>query len=353
MNDLGRPDAWLLRFRWILPLILLPLAILAAFQADETVIRLGRSLHEGWEAFCLVLALCGLLVRALAVGFEHRSAGRRIEDGKLPSTGVYSIVRYPLYLGTYISLLGLSLLPGAAWFVLATSAVFFVWYGRIVNQTELALQQRFGNAYREWAARIPMFVPNPFLWERPRAAFSLLSALRRERDEFYFVIAGFVGLELACDLLGERVSFRQWLREDLHWALLLLTGTLLYLTFRSLRPHAEGMADDGTIGAEASALLAAGIPDHGPAPVDALGPITRGLRVDGRVRSVDMLENLLSGGNLDKILLATLTAADLRPGERSSMSDAAPACLPPSLRRSCRTAAIRSARSSASTQRPA
>src|SRR5918998_6740885 len=43
---------------------------------------------------------------------------------------------------------------------------------------------------------------------------------------------------------------------------------------------------------------------------------TRGIRVDGRVRSVDILENLLSLGRQDAILRATLDAAELRPGER-------------------------------------
>ena len=43
---------------------------------------------------------------------------------------------------------------------------------------------------------------------------------------------------------------------------------------------------------------------------------TRGIRVDGRLRSVDLLENLLSLGRQEAILRATLEAAEFRPGER-------------------------------------
>jgi ubiquinone/menaquinone biosynthesis C-methylase UbiE len=45
-------------------------------------------------------------------------------------------------------------------------------------------------------------------------------------------------------------------------------------------------------------------------------PATRGLRVDGRVQLVDMLENLISLGRRRAILAATLEAGDLRPGDR-------------------------------------
>jgi ubiquinone/menaquinone biosynthesis C-methylase UbiE len=50
--------------------------------------------------------------------------------------------------------------------------------------------------------------------------------------------------------------------------------------------------------------------------VDAIGPSTRGLRVDGRAGFVDLLENLLSLGRRRRILEATLEAAELRAGDR-------------------------------------
>ncbi len=298
-NELG-PDTWLFRFRWFVPLLLVPLAILAALQADTTGVHLGRSLNNGWEILCLLIVLGGLAIRALAVGFSPGAHGRAA-DSELPSRGIYSIVRYPLFLGTYISLLGVSLLPGAIWFVLVMSALFFIWYGRLVQQTETALAQRFGDAYRQWAARIPMFVPNPMLWRRPGGSFSLSRVLQRERNDFYFLVAGFVGLELACDILGEHQPVRQWLREDAHWVLLLVIATLLYGAIRLLSPRSEALA------------VAPAAAPHGGY---ARGPATRGLRVDGRVRAVDTLENMLSGGNLEGILHATLAAAELRSGDR-------------------------------------
>lgn len=46
------------------------------------------------------------------------------------------------------------------------------------------------------------------------------------------------------------------------------------------------------------------------------GPRTRGIRVDGRIQWVDLLEDCLSFGHRKRILEATLDAGDLRPGDR-------------------------------------
>ena len=46
------------------------------------------------------------------------------------------------------------------------------------------------------------------------------------------------------------------------------------------------------------------------------GPRTRGVRVDGRANLVDALENMLSLGRRRAILAATLSAAELHPGDR-------------------------------------
>ena len=292
-DELRHDSTWLLRYRWIMPLALLPLAILAAFQADiGAAHHIGRSLRDGWEILCLAIAFAGWLIRALTIGFSDREPSHRAENAHQPA-GMNSIVRYPLYLGTYVSLLGLSLLPGTIWLPIATSVVFFLWYGRLIHQSELALALSGGGTVKP-----PLLLPNPFLWRRPAESFSLGRALRSEQNDFYLVVAGFVGLELACDLFGEDLTFGQWLREDLHWALLLAVGTVIFL---ALRPRSRAaMQSVGNV----------------QLPAVGAGPITRGIRVDSRVRSVDVLENVISFGHLQRILEATLGAAQLSPGDR-------------------------------------
>ena len=60
-NDFA--EVRLARFRWLVPLALAPLALVASFQADVTKSHLGFSFRDNWELLCLALALLGFLIR--------------------------------------------------------------------------------------------------------------------------------------------------------------------------------------------------------------------------------------------------------------------------------------------------
>lgn len=287
-NRVGQSDGWLLRFRWLLPLILLPPALVAALQAGDKIMPV-LSL-DAWEYLCLAIALSGVVIRALAVGFA--------DDGALPSSGVYSVVRYPLHLGSCLSLVGLSMLPGAPWFVLATIAALLIWYGRLIDQTERALAQRFACTYPQWAAKTPAFVPRTLQWRPPGAAFSPRRVLTHESNDFYFVVAGFVFLEFACDVLGERETLHQWLSEDMKWAALFLAGTFAYAAIRLAGPF----PDAATTGARTAA------PDR-PARAG------RSARASTAASS-DESHDLWNDREFDAPHLAALIAARLGPGDR-------------------------------------
>ncbi len=83
------------------------------------------------------------------------------EAGEVPHvfrTGVFGIVRHPLYLGTllfYLSLitLTLSLIAKTLWIVI------IVFYYYIARHEEKLLVHRFGSAYEDYLREVPMFIP--------------------------------------------------------------------------------------------------------------------------------------------------------------------------------------------------
>jgi protein-S-isoprenylcysteine O-methyltransferase Ste14 len=193
---------WLFRRRGYLPLLLFPLLLVAA--ADSASRAVDPGLTPTWEIGCLLLAFAGLAVRAATVGFVPRdTSGRNTGTPQAESlniSGLYSIVRHPLYLGNYLMWLGVALYPRAWWPPVIVSLVFWIYYERIMFAEEEFLRRKFGALYTAWAGRTPAFVPRPGNWERPAMRFSLLTVLRREHSSLLALIASLTALEIAATL---------------------------------------------------------------------------------------------------------------------------------------------------------
>ncbi len=86
-------------------------------------------------------------------------------DQPLVRTGPYRYVRHPLYAGLLAAVLGQALVlgrpRGMAAFALLTAA-----YRRKVSYEEAALRRHFGEAYDEYAAVVPAFLPRVRAWRR-------------------------------------------------------------------------------------------------------------------------------------------------------------------------------------------
>ena len=91
----------------------------------------------------------------------------------LNRTGIYSVVRHPLYLGNYLIILGFALWPHVWWLIVLTSCFYALYYERIMLAEENFLRQRFGETFEKWSAQTPAFLPKfrgwkpsavPFCW---------------------------------------------------------------------------------------------------------------------------------------------------------------------------------------------
>jgi len=232
---------WLFRWRGVLPLLLLPAVIPAVIESGRVENLLGHAMKDWWEVFAICVAFLGLFVRSTAIGSAAPGTSGRNTSGQransLNSTGIYSVVRNPLYLGNFLMVIGLAMMPGAWWFVLLVGLVFFVYYERIICAEEAYLEQKFGDEYREWAAQTPVFIPRMRLWQASEERFSFKKVLRHEYSGLYVIIAFSTLIDMMCDLIGERETLLQWWHEDQVWIVYFVIGTALYLTLRHLKKH--------------------------------------------------------------------------------------------------------------------
>lgn len=192
-EEFRRTGDWLFRWRSYVPVALLVLAVPAVRDAASR--GGGPPVFTAWDLLALLVAGLGLAVRVLTVGFVPAGTSGRNTLGQVAAalnvTGMYSVVRHPLYLGNFLMWLGVSLVPRCWWFTLLTALIFGLYYERIMFAEEGFLADHFGEAYRTWAAGTPAFWPRFRTWVNPDLPFSLRSVVAREYSSLFAVIAVF------------------------------------------------------------------------------------------------------------------------------------------------------------------
>ena len=109
--------------------------------------------------FGLIIAVIGRMLCTMYVG------GRKNEA--LVADGPYSIVRNPLYVFSFCGVVGLGLISGMVTVLAILTLAFVFYYPHVVRREEGFLAERFGDAYRDYCARTPAWIPNLKLWHSP------------------------------------------------------------------------------------------------------------------------------------------------------------------------------------------
>jgi protein-S-isoprenylcysteine O-methyltransferase Ste14 len=230
-KQLTHNGTWLFRWRSFLPLLFLAL-LLPAFRHFNF---LGHShfFDEVWEWSCFAVSLFGLGIRAYTIGHApRRTSGRNTKAqvaDQLNTTGIYSLVRNPLYLGNYCIWFGLSLYPHQWWLPVLITLIFALYHERIILAEETFLQEKFGDQFQEWAAKTPVFIPRFRSYVPSSMPFSWRIALKREYLGFFAIVALFTALETAGHILVERQFV-----PDAPWFCLFLGSLILFLAVRLL-----------------------------------------------------------------------------------------------------------------------
>jgi protein-S-isoprenylcysteine O-methyltransferase Ste14 len=105
--------------------------------------------------------LCAAAVRTLGKQWTYRA--RVIEGHELITTGPYSLVRNPIYLGMFGMLLAQGLAVGRWPVLLVAIATFLAGTAIRIRTEEQLLREAFGLAFDSYARRVPAFLPKLFL----------------------------------------------------------------------------------------------------------------------------------------------------------------------------------------------
>jgi len=215
-----------------LPLFVVPLFIISL--RNYTYPEGSHLLDRLWELFCLAISLFGLGIRIYTVGYAPAGTSGRTTSGpkaqELNTTGIYSIVRHPLYLGNFVIWVGIVLFARSVLLAAFCFLAFFLYYERIIIAEETFLSQKFGSAFAQWAEKTPLLIPRFKLRRKPARPFSWRAVLAREYPGIFMITASFFALEV----LGDRFYNGRW-QLDWMWIVIFCVGLLVFVTLRTLK----------------------------------------------------------------------------------------------------------------------
>lgn len=177
-------------FKWrsFIPLVLVPFL----FFVLKNKSLYNESLFFKW--FCFNVSLIGIIIRCLVAGYVPKGTSGRVskqEAEKLNTTGLYSILRHPLYVGNFFIFLGLLLYTENFWFILVCIFLFIPYYTSIIFAEEKFLKEKFDEIYLKYYQTTPAIIPKFTHWQKPELPFSFKSLIDREFQTLFGMIIGF------------------------------------------------------------------------------------------------------------------------------------------------------------------
>lgn len=151
-DHLTRIGGWLFEHRTLIPIPLaIPLLLIRVGEAAPSALLLAGGI--AFVAFGEAVRLWGVR----HIGAISRT--RRDRLGPLITTGPFSVVRNPLYLGNVALWIGFAILARLLWMVPVAIVLLGFEYHAIVRWEERLLEARLGERYRSYSARVPRWMP--------------------------------------------------------------------------------------------------------------------------------------------------------------------------------------------------
>ncbi len=189
---------WLFKRRGFLPLVLFVAAIPFIYGTDYN--NISPVVVKLYTYSGIVLCAIGFCIRAITIGTTPKgTSGRNTKEQvaeQLNTSGIYSVLRHPLYLGNYLMWIGIVLYTENIFFVLIVSLLFWLYYERIMFAEERFLEKKFGQAFTDWSLRVPAFIPGIRGYRKSSIPFSFKSVIRREYSGVLAAVSGFIYIDV-------------------------------------------------------------------------------------------------------------------------------------------------------------
>ncbi|MCE5314740.1 MAG: isoprenylcysteine carboxylmethyltransferase family protein [Armatimonadota bacterium] len=182
------------------------------------------------ERFDLIADAAGFTIAVLGLLMRVVSRDWKLVHGQdtLVTTGPYSMVRNPMYVGSFLAGFGICLVLGSTIFAIIFTVCFFAVHISIARREKRYLITCWPDEYSQYMADVPEWIPSckrifDFLFRSGRHLSTIPGAFIRERSSICGVLIGACLAEVAADTI-----LRGWART--HAEAIILLGVVFALS---------------------------------------------------------------------------------------------------------------------------
>jgi len=131
--------------------------------------NLWSSLVGLGETGMLISMLLGYALLFVGIGIfiqGWRELYRAHRQNELATSGLYALVRHPQYTGLFIGLFGEGVVHWPTLFSVGLLPIIVLAYGLLARSEEKRVVAQFGEEYRAYQQRVPMFFPRMGQWRQ-------------------------------------------------------------------------------------------------------------------------------------------------------------------------------------------
>tara|TARA_B100000900_G_scaffold408162_1_gene422000 strand:+ start:1204 stop:1947 length:744 start_codon:yes stop_codon:yes gene_type:complete len=242
VNEFEKQGNFLFRYRGQFPVLLFLLAVPFLYWTDTASLS-DISQHVYFYS-AIILSVLGFCIRAYTVATTPKgTSGRNTKEQKafvLNTTGIYSVVRHPLYLGNYFMWIGIVVFTFNPFFIVFVSFLYCIYYERIMYAEERFLERKFGEDYMIWASSLNAFIPTLKAFKPSLIPFSIKTVLRREYSGVLATTIGFVFV----DVIRHYFNHGEWFISPLFLYILLFVS-FSALLLRTLKHNTVLLSEEG------------------------------------------------------------------------------------------------------------
>lgn len=121
------------------------------------------------ETGMLIFMLVGYAFVFVGIGLfiqGWRELYRAHQQNRLATDGLYGLVRHPQYIGLFIGLFGEGVVHWPTVFSVVLFPLIILVYTLLAYREERRMLEQFGDEYRVYRERVPMFFPGPSRWRQ-------------------------------------------------------------------------------------------------------------------------------------------------------------------------------------------